>query len=130
MCEVSLWMYTIPCLRVLPSVLFLLLQAPYGPTKKPRTVCGSPRQAQALLRLAFLRTTITVLQPFGKVLQAEGSDGVPRRLRVVLNRITNRSLAPYRAILLPPPPPGAPSAASGIRSASGGLSLVGLQHCS
>ncbi len=122
------------CLRVLPSVFFLLLQARYGPTKKPRKACGSPRQAQALLRLAFLRVNNTVLQTFGKVLQAEGSDGVPRRLRAVLNRIANRSLAPYRAILLPPPPPGAPSAASGastasgVRSASGGLSLVGLRY--
>ena len=40
-----------------------------------------------------------------RALQGVGTDAVPRRLRAVLNRVANRSLAPYRAIILPPPPP-------------------------
>ena len=40
-----------------------------------------------------------------RALQGVGTDAVPRRLRAVLNRVVNRSLAPYRAIILPPPPP-------------------------
>jgi hypothetical protein len=76
----------------------------YWPHRRDGGACSGPK-AKAGQSQGLLSCTAHATPRYMKLVQGAAADAVPRRLHAVLNRIANRSLAPYRAIILPPPPP-------------------------